>query len=485
MAAYRFGSFVLDVTERRLIREGTAVPLAPKAFDTLTYLAERQGRLITKDELLDAIWGGSHVEEGSLPRTIHVLRKALMAPDGVGAPGPRYIETVPTKGYRFVADVTRLEPIPHIPDVPVPDSPPEPRRALSKTLWMLAGITVFGLAGAAATWTARFARSDREATALHQQYARTTNGPAYVRFQAGRLHLDRHLAGDIEAAVEAFEAAIQLDPGFADAYAGKADAKFFRYWETGSHDDIAQARLAIRNALHADSDSSYAHALQCRLLGTYDWDFTGAHAECVRAATLDPGNHEARREFAFLLSSMGKWAEALEEIDAAIALAPTSFNKRSRGVLLYFAGRFDAATAQLSQLERTDPEYVESSQWLARCYEQSGAFDQALNALVRFREATGATPAEIVALRQAFATEGWPAVLRSSLLHSGPAPSLDAAGSFAQLGQDDAALDVLASMIDARRVMVVQMGSDPRLRPLHGDPRFERLLRRVGLRQTR
>ena len=174
-----------------------------------------------------------------------------------------------------------------------------------------------------------------------------------------------------DTALADFEAAIDMDPGFAAAYAGKADARLFRYWATGAHDDIARARLAISKAIELDSASGYAHAVQCRLLGTYDWDSAGAEAECRRAVDLDPGNDQVRRELAFLLNALGERKEALHEMDAAIALAPTSFNKRSRGLLLYFDRRFDEAIVQLQQVEATDPEYTGASRWIARCLEQN------------------------------------------------------------------------------------------------------------------
>jgi tetratricopeptide (TPR) repeat protein len=311
----------------------------------------------------------------------------------------------------------------------------------------------------------------------------TSSGAAFARFQSGRLHLARHLAGDLEAAIADFEAAIGLDPAFAAAHAGKADAKLFRYWTTGSHDDIAQARLAIRTALELDGRSAYAHALQCRLLGTYDWDFAGAEAACRRALALDPRNDEARREMAFLLSALGRRDEALEQMNAAIAIAPSSFNKRSRGLLLYFARRFEEAVAQLEQVEATDPEYTAARRWIARCLEQKGDHPAALEAFVRFRESEGAPPDAIDPLRRAFERAGWPGVLRASLSGRSPArPNLETAGTYAQLGQPDAAFAVLEAMIDARRVMIVHMDSEPRLDPVRDDPRFEMLARRVGLR---
>jgi eukaryotic-like serine/threonine-protein kinase len=108
---YRFRSFRLDVREQLVFNAGDPVPLSPKAFETLLFLVRNPGRLLTKDELLQAIWPDSFVEENSLTQNIWILRRALLQnADEV------LIETVPKRGYRFVADVLLEEsPKPELP----------------------------------------------------------------------------------------------------------------------------------------------------------------------------------------------------------------------------------------------------------------------------------------------------------------------------------------------------------------------------------
>lgn len=101
---YQFGSFKLIPAERLLLRDGQCVPLTPKVFDLLLVLVEHGGHLLTKDELLKAVWGESHVEEGNLTFSISVLRKSL----GESKTGPQYIETVPRRGYRFITAVKHV-----------------------------------------------------------------------------------------------------------------------------------------------------------------------------------------------------------------------------------------------------------------------------------------------------------------------------------------------------------------------------------------
>ena len=104
--AYRFGTFHLDVRERRLSRDGEVIPLRLKVFETLLVLVENAGRLVTKQELLDAVWPATAVEENNLNHNVSVLRKAL----GEKVTGQQYIETVPRVGYRFASPVDAAEP---------------------------------------------------------------------------------------------------------------------------------------------------------------------------------------------------------------------------------------------------------------------------------------------------------------------------------------------------------------------------------------
>ena len=105
---YRFDRFEVDDREFRLSEDGTPVQVEPKALRLLLYLIENRNRLVRKQELLDAVWPDAMVTENALTRVIGLLRKALNEDSHV----PRYIETVPTAGYRFIANVTVVEEYP-------------------------------------------------------------------------------------------------------------------------------------------------------------------------------------------------------------------------------------------------------------------------------------------------------------------------------------------------------------------------------------
>jgi pimeloyl-ACP methyl ester carboxylesterase/DNA-binding winged helix-turn-helix (wHTH) protein len=97
---YVFGVFRIDVTDRLLFRDNGAVPLTPKAFDTLLFLVENNGRVLGREEIMTQVWPDSFVEENNLAQNISAVRKVL------GPTGSKLIETVPKRGYRFVGDVT-------------------------------------------------------------------------------------------------------------------------------------------------------------------------------------------------------------------------------------------------------------------------------------------------------------------------------------------------------------------------------------------
>jgi WD40 repeat protein/DNA-binding winged helix-turn-helix (wHTH) protein len=101
---YEFAGFRLDMAKRILIRQGEPVALAPKVFDTLLFLVQNSGRILEKDELMRSLWPDSFVEEGNLSQNIFVLRK-ILGNDQNG----NLIQTIPRRGYRFVAIVKQID----------------------------------------------------------------------------------------------------------------------------------------------------------------------------------------------------------------------------------------------------------------------------------------------------------------------------------------------------------------------------------------
>lgn len=108
---YEFEPFVLDARSGILLRDGATVRLSPRAFQTLVVLVQHAAELVDKDQLMSEVWPDTFVEEGNLSRNIHELRKAL----GDDPSEPRYIETIPKRGYRFVASIKASgSPVPRV-----------------------------------------------------------------------------------------------------------------------------------------------------------------------------------------------------------------------------------------------------------------------------------------------------------------------------------------------------------------------------------
>ena len=101
---YQFGEFTLDVDQKVLLRDGKPLPLTPKVFETLLILVENSGRILEKDDLMGRLWPDTFVEEANLAFNIQRLRKSLCD----DARNPHYIETVPRRGYRFIAPVQEV-----------------------------------------------------------------------------------------------------------------------------------------------------------------------------------------------------------------------------------------------------------------------------------------------------------------------------------------------------------------------------------------
>jgi Tol biopolymer transport system component/DNA-binding winged helix-turn-helix (wHTH) protein len=181
---YEFGPFRLDVAEQLLLREGLPLPLTPKVFDVLRVLVENSGHLVGKERLLAEVWPDSFVEEGALSRSISILRKTL---DENGS-DQKYIETVPKRGYRFVAPVAELDgrTDPVVPAGPTPvDSLTEPESigdaSTARAGWARRSRWAAGILGALLLIgaLAEFGRGNRGSTGREAD-DRATGGSAAV-----------------------------------------------------------------------------------------------------------------------------------------------------------------------------------------------------------------------------------------------------------------------------------------------------------------
>jgi DNA-binding winged helix-turn-helix (wHTH) protein len=184
---YEFSPFRLDAGERLLLRDGEVINLTPKSFDLLRVLVERPGRLLSKEQLLQAVWPDAFVEENNLADNISKLRKALSD----GENGHRFIETVPKVGYRFVASVKNvLDERPSGNGIlnldEKPELPNEKRRTLAESLAAHIGRVIAALLGVAAISSTELPSLTTGCTQPSRRFARSHNLLTEVAYRASR-----------------------------------------------------------------------------------------------------------------------------------------------------------------------------------------------------------------------------------------------------------------------------------------------------------
>ncbi|MEO6390715.1 MAG: winged helix-turn-helix domain-containing protein [Pyrinomonadaceae bacterium] len=503
--SFQFKSFLLDVTERQLLRDGQLLPLTPKAFDVLAYMVARAGHLVEKDELIQAVWPDSFVEEANIVRIVHTLRKVL----GEDQNGNKFIETVAKKGYRFVAKVvtenddfpersgngssfvtaqgeleaeTFLENPKNVAEI----EPPDVRWHTYRWAFVLTGFVVVLAIGG---WVWSGGHPFRGRAAAGSIPGSTSNTDAFLSYKEGRLLLEKRRVEDQAKALEDFDRAIQLDANFADAYAAKAVVKMWQFDSTRAPDDMAEARTAIDRAFELNGSSSFANFARCRMKVTYDWDFKNGEQSCKKAVELDSNNSDARFELAMFHSMFGRTDQALAEIDTAIALSPTAFNKRNRGWILFYARRYDEAVEQLRQIAETDPEYRFTIRPVVLANVMKRDYAAALDAQIKKSKYDGASPETIELIRSKYASKGWPGVLRVLVdLPKDPKKSQTGVGAvrlaemYCQLGEFDLAYDSLETAFKQRQIWMIHLARDPLFDPMQNEPRFQELLKRIGLK---
>jgi DNA-binding winged helix-turn-helix (wHTH) protein/tetratricopeptide (TPR) repeat protein len=253
---YRFHAFELDAREFRLSRGSAPVTVSPKAIDLLLLLVGHPATLVSKDDISRALWPDVAVTDNALTQLVSELRHALDDPSAT----PHYIETVPRRGYRFIAPVESL---------PIDGQPV---------------IHQQGKAHTASPLPSPFRAGVRETPSL----------AAHRAFTAGREKLERIDIAGASAAIEDFQRALELDPRYALAYVGLAHARFwlFEASRLKNRRDIAvltEALADVHHAIDLDPDLPEAYAALALMLVS-----ANRHAEAVaagrRAVALEPGN---------------------------------------------------------------------------------------------------------------------------------------------------------------------------------------------------
>ena len=323
----------------------------------------------------------------------------------------------------------------------------------------------------------------------------TESNEAYQLYLKGRFYWNKRTEEAMMKSLDFFQQSIEKDPNFALAYSGLADA----YDLLGSSDAVfgglpstetmPKAKAAALKALEIDETLAEAHVSLAHEL-YYDRDWSGAEREFKRAIEINPNYPQAHQWYSIYLMSAGRMDEAVAQARRAQELDPLSLAiNMSLGWVLCFADQVDQGIEQLRKTLELDPNFVIAHHRLGLAYEQKGMYDKAIVEFQKVFDLSGGKPLAIAALGHAYAMSGnrrgaEKAIVELKELSKQRYVAPSQIGMiYAALGDKDEAFAWLEKANEVRDLVVVRLKVDPRLDPLREDPRFQELVKKVGLPQ--
>ena len=428
---YRFGEFTVDADQKVLLRHGKPLLLAPKVLETLLTLVQNGGRIIEKEELMKRLWPDTFVEESNLTYCIVQLRKTL----GDEARHPRYIETIPKRGYRFIVDVEEV-----LSDVAI-ESKKLPRRieshvveshdAASSTSERVASIAVLpfldlspdrdqdyfceGLADELINTLASLPNLQVASRTSSFRFKSTTLD---IREVAQRLNVSTVLEGSVRKAGGNFRITTQLINAV-DGYqlwSRRYDRKLEDIFAV--QEDIAQSTVKALKVVLSSDDQRVLQGTRPTAIEAYDCYLRGrqlfhhmrrrslesARQMYLKAIEMDDRFGPAYAGVAdcssFLYMDFGGLESDLVDADRASSKAVEidpglSQGHASKGIVLALSGRYSEAEREFEIALRLNPKLYEAYYYYARACFSQGKLDQAA---VLLEHATAVRPDSIDAL---------------------------------------------------------------------------------------
>lgn len=319
----------------------------------------------------------------------------------------------------------------------------------------------------------------------------TENPEAYELYLKGRHSLRKLIPPEVRKSIQFFQQAIDLDPTYALAYAGLAEAYHSLpiNSDVPPNDAFPQAKVAAAKALEIDESLANVHASLSMMKSWYDWDWTGSELEAKRAIALDPNSAEAHRAYALLLSTLGRHQESIGEGARARELDPLSPIMRTlESLFLYFDGRNDEAREKLTKTLEWEPNFWIALLTLARVEIRQGKYADAIAELSKARSSSGGNTQTISMIGYTWALAGdrtkAQAVLDElkTLSKQRYVPPYTIAMIYNGLGEDDEALFWLERAYEERDVLLAPfIKADPNWGRLQANPRFASILKRMNL----
>jgi len=319
---------------------------------------------------------------------------------------------------------------------------------------------------------------------------KVVNPQAYESFLKGRYFWNKRTADSLKVALAYFNQATEEDPKYAQAYSGLADTYSllgdWQYAVMTPKEALPKAKAAAIKALELDNTLGEAHNSLAFCLDGFDWDFDSAGKEFRRAIELNPGYATAHHWYAWHLSLLGKYDEAIAEMRKAENLDPLSLIiNADLAELLVLAHSYEESIRQSRKTIEMDPNFALAHNQLAQAYLQTHMQVEAVAELQRAVQLSAGSPTAIANLARAYVASGKKSeavkLLNDLKKRSSPVSShaSEIAVIYAALGDTDQAMKWLEKGYEERfnPGVLLRPGFDP----LRSDRRFQDLVRRIGL----
>lgn len=327
--------------------------------------------------------------------------------------------------------------------------------------------------------------------------APSLNAAAYEAYLQGLHDWDLRTKPAILRAIREFQQAIALDPNYAPAHAALARAYSLApvVDAMSTMESMPKSREAAQRAISLDPSLAAGHSTLGFVLAHYDFDWPAAEREYLRALALNPNDAYSRLFYSnSYLSPLGRHAEAIAEMQKAVAIDPFSAPVQSfLGRTYIWARQYDQAIAQFRKCAEMFPGFAINQERLAHLYASRGRFEEAIAEDTKARllagEDQGSALQKEAALRHAWITGGsqgyWKQLLEFTELPVNPPEAYNSpfgtAILYAQLGEKSKALEALEKAYEQRSLKMTELAIEPAFDSLRPDPRFQSLLHRTGL----
>jgi len=318
----------------------------------------------------------------------------------------------------------------------------------------------------------------------------TDDAEAYRLYLKGRHHWNRWTEEEFYKAIEYFQQAVERDPAYALAYAGLADSYVLLGWNSylRPSDAFPKGKIAAMRALRLDPDLGEANTPQAAVLWLHDWQWQEAQMEFKRSLALNPAYPTANHWYAEYLMTMGRHEEAIALMRKSQELDPlSSIISVAIGWAYYMGRRYDDAMEQLRRTVDLDPNYPVTYWILGQLLRTMGHYELAAAEGEKGVTLSGGSPLMRAALAHTLAAAGMRkkamrilADLTELTKRKYVAPYFFA-GIHIGLGEDDRAMEYLEKSYEEHSHWLFYLHMDPSMDSLRCKPRFQDLLRRIGL----